>query len=151
MATSKVAPSADALPARKPMARATRVSLFEREIRVHLATSAIELMFRGAQLLSEGQWQGERWFGSTMITLDLSRLGDQVRDTCDAATAHRVADLLLRDARVAARARAIAEEGARSRAGRPLARIDVELSSRAAGECVHIDLDVEASADRGGK
>ena len=145
MATSTIAPSAAALPARKPMARATRVSLFEREIRVHLATPAIELMFRGAQLLSEGQWQGERWFGSTMITLDLARLVDQVRDACDAATALRVAELLARDVRVAARARAVAEEAARARAGRPLLRIDVELSARAAGECVHIDLDVEAS------
>jgi hypothetical protein len=135
MATSTTAPSAAALPARKPMARATRVSLFEREIRVHLATPAIDLMFRGAQLLSEGQWQGERWFGSTMITLDLARLADQVRDACDAATAHRVAELLARDVRVAARARA----------GRPLLRVDVELSARAAGECVHIDLDVEGA------
>ncbi len=134
-----------AFPPRKPMARATRVSLFEREIRVHLATPAIELLFQRADVLTEGQWQGHEWFGSTMITLPLERLAEKVRDDCDAATALRVAELVARDARVAARARAVAEEAARARAGRPLARVDVELRARAAGPCVHIDLDVEAS------
>ena len=134
-----------AFPPRKPMARATRVSLFEREIRVHLATPAIELLFQRADVLSEGQWQGDAWFGSTMITLPLARLADKVRDDCDAATAVRVAELVGRDARVAARARAVAEEAARTRAGRPLVRVDIEVGVRAAGDCIHIDLDVEAS------
>ncbi len=48
-----------------------------------------------------------------------------------------------RDARVAARARVLAREAAEDRAGARLARFDVELKARAAGERVHLDLDLE--------
>src|SRR5262249_41953373 len=88
---------------RKPCAPARRVSLFEREIRVHLGTAAIELLFSQAEVLSEGQRQGARYFGSTMITLDLGRAQTALREPCDAADARRVAQLLEKDARVQAR------------------------------------------------
>ena len=58
--------------ARKPMATARRVSLYEREIRVHLGTAAIEILFASAEVLSEGQRHGARYFGSTMIGIDRS-------------------------------------------------------------------------------
>jgi len=134
-----------ALPARKPMAAARRVSLFEREIHIHLGTSAIAVLFDVAATLSEGQLQGKRYFGSTMITIDLERARDRVRDECDAASARRLAELLARDARVAARARALATAAATARAGAPLARLDVELRARATGARVQLDLDVEGA------
>jgi hypothetical protein len=131
------------LPPRRPMAAARRVSLFEREIRVHLGTAAIELLFDLAQVLSEGQTDGRRYYGSTMITLDLERAQGQVRDECDAAAAQRVAALLPGDARVRARARALALAAAAERAGAGIAHADVDLRARAAGARVHLDLDVE--------
>lgn len=141
-ALTYIRPAAD-LPPRKPMASARRVSLFEREIRVYLGTSAIEVLFAAAQTLSEGQRQGHDYFGSTMITIDLGSVATAIRDECDVASARRVADLLARDARAQARIRALAEEGARARAGAALARLDVEVRVRAAGTCVHVDVDVE--------
>ncbi len=132
-------------PARKPMAVARRVSLFEREIRVHVATAAIEVLFAVAEVLSEGQRDGARYFGSTMIRFDLERARAAVRDDCDAASARRVAELAAHDARVHARARALAAAAAAERVGVPLARLDSELRVRAAGSRVHIDLDVEGT------
>jgi hypothetical protein len=125
------------------MAVARRVSLFEREIRVSLGTAAIEVLFDLAQLLSEGQREGRRWFGSTMITIDLERAGTLLSDECDAASARRVAVLLASDARVLARARALATAAATDRAGGPLGALSVEIKARAAGRKVHLDVDVE--------
>ena len=127
------------------MAAARRVTLFEREIRVHVATAAIEVLFGVAEVLSEGQRDGARYFGSTMIRLDLERVRDSVRDDCDAASARRVAELVEHDPRVRARARALAAAAAAERAGAPLARLDSEIRVRAAGSRVHIDVDVEGT------
>ena len=129
--------------ARKPSAVARRVSLFEREIRVHLGTAAIEVLFGLAEILSEGQRQGGRYFGSTMITVDLGRARALVREDCDAADARRVAALLEKDARVQARARGLAAAAAAERAGAPLRPVEVELRIRTEGLTVRIDLDVE--------
>jgi hypothetical protein len=127
------------------MAVCRRVALFEREIRVSLATSAIEVLFEHAGLLSEGQREGGRWFGSTMITFDLERAGSLLGDPCDAASARRVAELLAGDARVVARARSLASAAAADRAGGPLAGLTVEVKARAAGRKVHLDVDVEGA------
>jgi hypothetical protein len=142
-------PLSTRIPARKPMARATRVSLFEREIRVHLSTSAIEVLFDLAQVLHEGQRQLDGYFGSTMITMELDRAASAVRDECDAANARRVAELLEGDARVKARARLLATTAASRRAGAPLARVTVEMRVRTSGTRIHIDLDVEGELEHG--
>ncbi len=125
------------------MAVARRVSLFEREIRVHLGTAGIEVLFHLAQVLSEGQRQGDRYYGSTMVTIDLARARELLRDELDAASARRVAELLSRDARVRARARTLATAAAEERAGAQLAAPEIDLRARAAGSCVHLDVDVE--------
>jgi hypothetical protein len=135
-----VAPS---LPLR-PSATVRRVSLFEREVRVYLSAPALELLFDHAQVLSEGQRQGAAYFGSTMITFALERLADVVRDACDAVTAQRIAELVLADPRVQARARVIATQEVARRLGGPVGRVDLDLKVRLAGTSVHLDLDVQA-------
>ena len=47
-------PGPEALPARKPMARATRITLFEREVRERLSRAALDVVFARAESLSEG-------------------------------------------------------------------------------------------------
>src|SRR5262245_8714152 len=44
-----------ALPARKPMARVTRIALIEREVREQLSLAALDLLFGRAEVISEGQ------------------------------------------------------------------------------------------------
>jgi hypothetical protein len=94
--------------------------------------------------LSEGQKQGAAYFGSTMITFSLERLAELVRDPCDAGTAQRIADLVLGDPRVQARARVIATQEVARRLSAPVGRVDIDVRVRAAGACIHLDLDVQA-------
>src|SRR5436190_6115963 len=78
-------------PPRKPMAMARRVSLFEREVVMRLAPVAIELIHASARLLTEGEFAGDVYTGSTMLTVDLARAADRISDPPDASTAQRVA------------------------------------------------------------
>ena len=108
--------------ARRPMARATRIALFEREVRERLSRAALELVLGRAEVISEGQ-RGLRngrdaYFGSTMLTIDLPSLELLLRDACDAGTARRLAELLEADAEAGARIEALAATRGGARGGR---------------------------------
>jgi hypothetical protein len=137
-----------ALPSRKPMARATRITLFEREIKERLSRAAMDVVFGRAERLSEGQRQTrggrEAYFGSTMLTIDLASFDDVLRDACDAGTAHRLAALMETDAAVPRRIRDIAEREATRIAAARLKDIRTQVATRAQGSKVFIDVDVEA-------
>jgi hypothetical protein len=141
----------DALLARKPMARAERVTLFEREVRERLSLAAIEILLERAKVLSEGRRARsptalEAWFGSTMMTFDVAALGDVVRDPLDARAAARVADLIRGDARVGRRVQRIAEREAHRLAGGPTRAKAADVRVRAQGTLVYLDVDVEEPA-----
>jgi hypothetical protein len=131
---------------RKPMARALRVTLFEREVREKLSASAVEILFQRAQVLSEGRRSAsptaaDAYFGSTMITIDLRELADLVREPADGATAEKLALLVQEDARAQKRVRQIAAAEA-ERLGGGSARA-VEIRVRTEGATLYIDADVE--------
>lgn len=133
---------------RKPMARAIRVTLFEREVRERLSTAAIEILLARAQVIAEGKRSESitarrAFFGSVMLTIDLGDAAPDVRDACDARAAARVAELMSADARVLKRLRAIAEaEGARL-AGGPVRAHSADVRLRAEGPRIFVDIDVE--------
>lgn len=135
--------------ARKPMAKVTRVALFEREIRERLSGPALDLLLGCARLLSEGDvasaGRGKTFYGSTMLTIDLTQAGGSFREPCDAATARRVAQLMAGDARLAKRARAVAEREAASRIGRAIRVAASDVRVRAQGTTVYVDVDLEAN------
>jgi hypothetical protein len=133
-----------ALPPRKPMALARRVSLFEREVTIRLAPVAIELIHGAARVLSEGELAGDVYAGSTMLTVDLARTADRISDPPDASTARRAALLYGADARCRAHARRIALGEAGRLAGGPLAAPRVDVESRTRGAELHLSINVEA-------
>jgi hypothetical protein len=138
----------DALLEKKPMARVQRVTLFEREIREKLSVAAIEILLERAKILSEGQRSASatakaRWFGSTMITVDVAALGDAVREPCDARAAARVAELVSGDARVTRRVQRIAGREADRLAGATVRVRASDVRVRVQGTLVHLDVDVE--------
>ncbi|MGZ3442538.1 MAG: hypothetical protein ACXVDD_23615 [Polyangia bacterium] len=144
----EIAPSAGALLQKKPMARAVRVTLFEREVREKLSVAAIEILLERARILSEGKRSASptaaaRYFGSTMITVDVSALGDVVREPCDARSAARVCELVRGDVRVTRRVQKIAGREAERLAGGPVRVRAGEVRVRAQGTLVHLDVDVE--------
>ena len=130
---------------RKPMARASRVSLFHREIRTGLSSAAVEILLGQAQLLSEGQFEGPEFYGSTMITIDCGRARKWVSDPCDATTVRQVGELLLRDDRFRDRVRDLGEREALRLARKSLGTTQIEMSLRTAGNNLHVDVDVQAT------
>lgn len=130
------------------MAMARRVSLFEREVAVHLAPVAIEVLHSAARVLTEGELAGDDYAGSTMLTIDLARTRDQISDPIDASTAQRVAVLYAADERCREYARRIAGKEARRIAGCELAVPSVDVESRARGHELHLSLNVEAHRER---
>jgi hypothetical protein len=145
------APAADApqaLSARKPMIRAVKIALFQREIRERLSVAALDLIFDRAEVISEGQraLRGGRdsYFGSTMLTLDLPALASLLSDACDAGTARRLAELLDGDAGVARRIQALSEREAARVAGDVPRQVGTHVAIRSQGAKVFVDVDVEA-------
>ena len=138
-----------ALPARRPMARATRITLFEREVRERLSRAALDVVFARAERLSEGQRSQrggrEAYFGSTMLTVDLAAFADVFRDACDAGTAHRLAALFEADSTVPRRIRELALREAARIAGARLKDVRTQVTVRAQGAKVFVDVDVEAA------
>jgi hypothetical protein len=135
------------------MARATRIALFEREVRERLSRTALELVLARAEVISEGQRSTrngrDAYFGSTMLTIDLPSLELLLRDACDAGTARRLADLLQSDAQAVASVEALAaREAARVCSARPAA-VRTHVAIRAQAAKVFIDIDVEASFTEG--
>ncbi len=147
------APVDAAAAARRPMARATRIALFEREVRERLSRTALELVLSRAEVISEGQRNTrngrDAYFGSTMLTIDLPSLELLLRDACDAGTARRLADLLQSDAQAVSTVEGLAgREAARVCGARPTA-VRTHVSIRAQAAKVFIDIDVEASFSEG--
>ncbi len=139
---------AEPLPSRKPMARAARVTLFEREVREKLSVAAIEILVERARILSEGKRSAAPtakalYFGSTMITVDVATLGELVREPCDARAAARVAELIRDDARVTKRVQKIAAREAERLAGVPVRVRAGDVRVRSQGTFVYLDVDVE--------
>jgi len=133
---------------RRPMARATRVALFEREVRERLSRAAIELVLSRAEVISEGQ-RGVRggrdaYLGSTMLTIDLPSLELLLREACDAGTARRLAELLDEDKVARERIEALATTETARVAGATPTSVNTHVTIRAHAAKVFIDIDVEA-------
>jgi len=135
----------------KPMASVERVSLFCRHIHVGLSSAAVDILFDRAAVLSEGDIEGERYYGSTMVTLDLERAASLVTDRCDAATVDRLRSMLIKDVRVLDRARLLGAAEAERCANTALEEAQVDLRVTSTGCHLHLDLDVEAKVPRKSK
>jgi hypothetical protein len=134
----------------KPMAAATRVTLFARELRERLSPAGVEILLDAAEVLSEGQrvaaaGSAARFYGSTMLTIDLARVHAVLREPCDAVLAAQAARHLATDARVLARLRAIAQAEASRLCGAAVTLCATEPRVRVQGTIVHLDLDLEAA------
>jgi hypothetical protein len=133
----------------RPMARALRITMFEREVRERLSRAALDAILAHAEVISEGQRADrngkDNYLGSTMVTVDLDNLEPLIREPGDAGTAQRLTKLLRSDGTIKARMDALAcREVFRITGTRPKA-VRTEIQIRSQGSRVFIDADVEAS------
>ena len=133
----------------KGLARASRNAfVVKREIE-YLSRGAEEAIFQLAEVLSEGSERasapgGRSYFGSTMISVDLDRLGRQWRGALDEPARERLLELVRRSVRVRVRASRIAcAEVARRVTERPLGAACTDTTFRIAGGFLQMDVDVE--------
>lgn len=132
----------------RPVAVCTRASLIAREVSLSLSSAAVEILFSRSHVLSEGHTERGAYFGSTMITFDLSRIGDLVTDGAAPDVAERVSALCAGDDRIRDRARNLALAEAEKLAGGALADAQIDVAVSARGVHVHLDIDVSAPATR---
>jgi hypothetical protein len=128
------------------MAFVRRVSLFRREIRESISPAALDVLLSSAGRISEGQLSGERYYGSTMLTIDLTRIQGRVRDVCDVATAARLSRHMNEEQDARGVVRRIALEEACRVAGRQIALLEAEVRVRAEGQLIYVDVDLEGAA-----
>jgi hypothetical protein len=113
-----------------------------------LSREAEELLFRDAEILCEGAVNetgtARSWFGSTMITFDLGRLGASLRGSFDPAGLAQLANVIEGSVRVRLRATRLARgEVARRLPDRLLGTARVETRVRLVGEKLQLDVDLE--------
>lgn len=146
-------PGTDAVPDRpvtrlRPMVRAARIAIFEREVRERLSKAAVEVLLGRADVLSEGQRitrTGRQIFeGSTMLTLDLARTVGLFRESADVGTARRLGAMLARDTWARNRIRQIATKEAERLSHTKVHEVSAEMRVSTKGVKILIDVDVEA-------
>jgi hypothetical protein len=133
----------------KPLARATRTAVVGRApVALGLSRPLEEELFRHAEILSEGSCRkaGDSYFGSTMISVELERLGKVLRGGLDAAVRRTLMEAVDGSVRVRLRAMRLARaEAMRRVAGRELGTVYVETRVRLTEHQLHIDVDLEAA------
>lgn len=123
-------------------------------VRTHesLSREAEELLFDAPEVMSEGSVRsgrdGEQWFGSTMITMDLTALATRWRGPFDEDARARLLHALDGSVRVRLRAMRLAcAEVARRLPDRALGTVQVDTRARIVGDKLHLDVDVEVPLD----
>jgi hypothetical protein len=134
------------------MASTRRVSLFKREIIERLSPAGFDVLLAGCGRLSEGQVTPDgAYYGSTMLTLDLSAAGPLLREEGDVGCARRLARLLRKERSLMRRVKQLARQEARRVAGRAIRQPEVEVRVRVEGARVLLDMDLEGEVQPPGR
>ncbi|HJL20224.1 MAG TPA: hypothetical protein RMH99_31445 [Sandaracinaceae bacterium LLY-WYZ-13_1] len=135
----------------KPPVRARRIRPLHVRERTALTAQAIEELFRSAEVLAEGGLDGDpggRWYGSIMITFDLTRLARRCRGLEDPARMATVVEAVQRSVRVRIRAHRMAcAEIYRRFPDRAVGTAQLESAFRRDGDRLLMDIDLEAPID----
>jgi hypothetical protein len=135
----------------KPLARArSGAAFFERSGHVSISRFLEEELFQSAKVLSEGSCRtgssgNDAYFGSTMITFDLARVGRYWRGAFDKNARERLAHAVEGSVRIHLRAMRLAyAEVARRVSDKPIGTVLVETKVRLSGDFLYLDIDLEA-------
>ncbi len=137
-------------PPLKPPARAGLPrALLRRGERMVLSATAIEELFRSAEVLAEGRLSGdparEVWYGSILITFQLDRLSERCRGLDDPAQLDALVDAITGSVRVRIRAHRMACGEVYARyPDRQVGTASVESRFRREGWRLLLDVDLEA-------
>jgi hypothetical protein len=133
----------------KPLVRAANGLVLRRRTAFFISRSLEEELFRAADVLSEGSCRtatngASSYFGSTMITFDLSRLSRPNLDGGGGQTYQHFANAVEGSVRFRLRAQRIAYREVMQRVSKhPSGPALVETTVRLNGDHLHLDVDLE--------
>lgn len=131
---------------KRPMAFARRVSLFRRQIVESLSPAGLQLLLASSSRISEGQVTSRgRYYGTTMLTIDLESTNEQVQDVQDVSTASRLARHLEQERSAMQQVVRLAVREAGNVAGAPILKPAAEVEIRVQGHRILVDVDLEGN------
>ncbi|MEZ4337139.1 MAG: hypothetical protein R3B82_10970 [Sandaracinaceae bacterium] len=132
----------------KPPARARRILAWPRGGRGALTPAAIAELFRFAEVLSEGDLDEGRWYGSIMISFDLAGFARACRDVALPDDLDALERAIEGSVRVRVRAHRIACGEIYQRfPDRDVGTAQVFTRFRREGDVLLLDIDLEAPVD----
>ena len=141
----KLADLADSLDVGRRYARVQKIQLIRREVREFLSPSAMEVLLSHGEHVVEGDARGVNGqaYATVMLTLDLARCGDLLRERADEATAHRLAELLSDSPWLRGRLVDLARGRLREVTGGPVRAIDIHLEYEVRVEGMRVLIDAD--------
>jgi hypothetical protein len=133
----------------KPLVRASSSRPLTKRTGYAITRSLEEELFRVADVLSEGSCRSGRngtasYFGSTMISIDLTKVDQRQLGPLDSRSYEQLAQTVEGSVRVRLRALRIAyREVVQRVADRPFGTAQVETKVRLCGTQLHLDVDLE--------
>jgi hypothetical protein len=110
-----------------------------------LGARAVDELYRVAEVLSEGRREDDVFYGTTLITIELTRALDGLSLETDESLLERVRDAIAGSVRVRLRAMRMAEdEVARRFPDREIGTARTETRFRLEGTRLMVDVDLEA-------
>jgi hypothetical protein len=127
-------------------ARVDKVSLIRREVREFLSPNAVELLFSRAECVVEAGEDpgGDAVYATVMVNLDLEAIEALTREPADAATAHRLVELVSKDANVSKRMKQLARPYLCELAERSVALSEITIDLRVRSEAATLLIDADA-------
>ena len=134
------------------MAFARRVSLFRRQIVESLSPAGLELLLASSNRISEGQVTSRgRYYGTTMLTIDLEHTGEKVQDVQDVSTASRLARHMEQEPAALQQVVRLAVREAGNVAGSPIRKPAAEVEIKVEGHKILVDVDLEGNVEPASK
>jgi hypothetical protein len=133
-------------------AKVDRIGLIHREIRESLSPGAIDLLFAHGELVIEGseavalESGTGRVYATVMMTIELTRCAQRVREPVDTATAERLAELMREHDAVRSRLIALARPHLARLAKLPADRLEVTVDTSVRSRALALLIDGDAVA-----
>lgn len=132
----------------KPPTRVRPAALLAARGGLALGPRAEEVLFRGAEVLSEGSVADGSFFGTTLITIDLARVAPELAKPDDDERRRRFLEVLEGSVRIRLHAMRLAcRDVARRHPDRALGMANVETRFRLEGNLVFLDVDLEVPVE----
>lgn len=133
-------------------AKVDRIRLIHREVRERLSPGAIDLLFSHGELVVEGSEAvaalsgTDRVYATVMLTIELARCAEQIREPIDTATAERLGELMREHPAVPHKLTALARPHLARLAKLPAEQLEITVQTTMRSDAMQLLIDGDAVA-----